>query len=265
MARGSRIAWSTGLVAIGVLALSLWSLRHGLAAWWRWQTVKGLLDPARRQQVYREVVSWQRYRGEPRYRIELDDTEQLVKVIECPQRTGSPVLSLFFRDTGVTGRADHFELVDYDGTLLPVPSGSNVSNQISDFQDINGDGLLDRVEAHYRVDDSQRFVHIFRLVQVTPSQDVALEVAYIASAAQSDWTWQLHYAQNPRIPEIVIGPKDPATSAIAPRAVYQWDSKARRYVGPEGGVDQDFIRVDTAASPQLEEFAKRRGTPAKDE
>lgn len=134
-----------------------------------------------------------------------------------------------------------------------------MAGESPELNDLNDDGVIERIEVTNRRNELNTCC--FVLTEVTMAQKTLLALGFRRSSLEGDWTWQLPDSQNPRCPEIVFGPKNAATGAVTPRAVYQWDSKQRKYVGPEGGVDQDFIRVEGEDSPLLDEFAKTSGTP----
>ncbi|HUG36212.1 MAG TPA: hypothetical protein VML54_04640 [Candidatus Limnocylindrales bacterium] len=266
MARGPRVAYLLGAITVAVLAASVWLGRESIAGWWRYLTVRKLLDPAQRDAVLREIVGWKRFRGDdeyfPRYR---DVDEVLVRVIECPQPRRLPMYALVFGDRHDSVNVDglhHFELVDFDGTLLQARDGNNVHR--CDFQDINGDGILDWADS-----DTCGFgeemelgphLQVFTLVSLTPEQPFHLCVV----VHPDNWAWEVQRTAATQGARIVFGPRNTTTQRVTEQAVYAWNPLQDAYVGPSGGLDQDFvrIRIDPSTGPdyeELERFAIQKG------
>ena len=245
MGRGRAFSILAALLLILVLAGGLLTQRERIAAWWRHRTVKKLLDPAERERVYKEIVAWQRYRSVPRYTIDPPRAgERIHDVIVCPQRNGRPFYVVVFSDAGWpdTDGQRHFELVDFDGTLVPVWSGDNTA--VCDFKDLNGDGVADRLSSIVVVyEDLNKSVGELALIPMTPEQKPALRIVYRMRAGDDRWEWTV-LETNGGLPEISLGPWDPVTKELSPRAIYRWDPSRSEYAGPSGGIDQDSLRVD---------------------
>jgi hypothetical protein len=253
MRRGRAFSIQAALLLILVLAGGIFTQREGIAGWWRHWTVRKLLDPTQREAVYKRIVEWQRYRGTPRYTVDpLSSGEPIHDVVLCTQRGGRPFYAVVVKQPW-SGAGHHFELVDFDGTFVPVFLGWNVGS--CDFKDLNGDRVLDRLESRsYRL-ESGKNVQALTLIPMTPDQKLALRVVYRIHLAS--WAWTVVDTSG-ELPEIRLGPRDPASGEVTPRATYRWERSQSRYVGPGGGIDQNFFRVDED-SAKSEEFARHEG------
>src|SRR5688572_8480224 len=183
MRRGRTVSILAALLLVLVLAGAFVTQWEALAAWWRHQTVKNLMDPVQREVVYKEILQWQRYRGTPLYTVDpLSPGEGIEDVILCPQVRAKPMYAVVYREPGLP----RFELVDFDGTLIPVFEGWNLGS--GDFKDLNGDGILDRLKVlTYGIAQGKEGVQALLLVPMTPEQKAKLRVFYPENAGW-DWT-----------------------------------------------------------------------------
>jgi hypothetical protein len=247
---------------------SIWIEWEPLAAWWRYQTVKRLLDPAQREEAFRQILGWRRFpSSDAKYFDHLPDEDEVIdRVIECPQRNDPPLFVVVFRfgDGGPNPRRlteHHFELVDYDGTLIPC---DRISCD-SDLLDLNGDGALARAgDQNWRF-DGDRIVKVFSLVAVTRKQELLLRVAYHPES----WTWEIRRSSESPHADIVLGPRTADGRGVETVvARYQWDPAQGAYVGPAGGPEEEFVRASdfgrdrARAWAELEPSARRQGAPA---
>ncbi len=221
------------------------------------RVVLQLLDPERRQAAFVEIVSWQKYLDAERipYRVTAD--KEVVEVVVCPQTEGSPIYAVLTR----SGHRKVITLVAGDGTLIPVYRGANLLK--GELLDINGDGgleVIDSVGAVVSIGDAEVALEELYVLPITPEQEYVLAVAFQRRVPIPDpkgpgahfvpwppgsiWSWELQEADPKGTYSIVLGPRDRESGAIDPRAVYSWSATEKRWIGPSGGADQPFLRVD---------------------
>lgn len=259
-----------GGIALVALLGAAWLGREEIAARWRYRTVRKLLDPAQREQIYRQVLGWRRYAAS--YGERFDDLpgkdEVIHRVFECPQREGPPLFVVAYRPfngkphIGHRGAPEYaFDLVDFDGTLIPVRDGMNVDP--CELRDLNGDGVLELPgDNGWSYPDSWSTFRVFSLVAVTREQELLLRVAY----REPSWTWEIHRSGEPPHAEIVLGPQGSEANQVEiVVARYRWDPAQGVYLGPAGGPEEDFVRASdfgsdrTRAWAELEPFARKQG------
>lgn len=265
-----------GLVLSGgafVLVLVLcWLSRERIAAWYRHQTVKKLLVPGERDEALRRIIEWQRYRGEPRYRV--TEVETIRHVLLCPQSRTEPIFAVFLGKKPDSEKATvgHFELIDYDGTILPVYMGANSSDS-GVFQDINGDGVIDRVDSwrwtvgrSVGLSEPETDIDVLQVLPITREQQPLLRVAYNPSKSlespksRPDWSWEIVPTKDRDVFDVLLGPRSTPARGVDPQVTYRWDAKAATYVGPSGGVGDAFLRFTDETSEELERFAQAGGS-----
>jgi hypothetical protein len=246
---GKKGAILIGLVVLAVLAAALWAGRREIAAWYRYQTVRKLLDPAEREAVLREVLGWQRYDPAVRDRETMEELlkdEELDRVVTCPQPGERPIFAVFFKENGELNSQD-FELIAADGTILDM----NVLK--GEFKDVNGDGVIEVVQSWiHEIEGTGRDISMLCVSPVRREQTPLLMVAYNKLKKLSltdqpgEWGWELRATAAPDAFDIVLGPKDKSTGKVAePQAVYAWSRERKAYLGPGGGYDQPFLRIDS--------------------
>ena len=257
MRRGRAASIIAALLLVLVLVGAFVTQWQAVAAWWRHRTVKKLMDPAQREVVYKQILAWQRYRGMPRYTVDpLSPGEGVQDVVLCPQRDGKPFYVVVYSGPLWNNQLGlrHFELVDFDGTLVPVVDGWSIGS--CDFKDLNADGVLDRLEQlEYETEEGERSRALI-LIPMTPEQKVKLRVFHRMHAEDARWEWTVVHT-NGKFPEIRLGPIDPFTRELIPHATYRWDPSRSEYVGPSGGIDEEFFRLDDLDWVKIEDFVRR--------
>jgi hypothetical protein len=60
-----------------------------------------------------------------------------------------------------------------------------------------------------------------------------------------DWDWKFHLSNGAA--ELALGPGEGGSpeARIKPVVVFRWSSEEKRFVGPPGGIDGDFLRIDS--------------------
>lgn len=132
------------------------------------------------------------------------------------------------------------------------PFGGNNFIDGGILHDVNGDGVLERLElANMGVYDSREgepniSVQLLEVHAVTMSPRPLLRVVLNWHHRDLDlslrWKWALRNMDSDGIKEIVIGP--PTEDGIEVKAIFRWDAEPGRYTGPSGGRDTHFITLD---------------------
>lgn len=226
-------------------------------------TVALLTRTETRDEAFRKIITWQKYRGTPPYTEE--DTEVLRYHIVCPQVTGPPIFAVF-PDTNYEhslAPKGHVVLVDADGTLIPY---WNNANSISgEFADINADGIVECVDVVPSGDECVLYV-----IPITREQRPILFVAFNRESDTTPrWSWRLISSTTPGVASIQLGPIVPSTDEIpndvwptniTPVVTYSWSRATREYEGPSGAPDQAFWRLPPTFDwgEELNDFTQKK-------
>jgi len=252
---GKRFAAIAGVAAAALVGLVVWMEREPLRAWHRHLTVKKLLVPERRDDVLRTILSWQRYRGEPYYKVTDKDLKPIAEVAVSVQQDGHPIYVVFFRDSwrGPGDKEHHVETFDFDGTIVPWHGGANVE-QPENVKDINGDRILEAVQ---QIGCSTRRHNVTQLwvLPITREMRPSLSLLYNRDDPKESWSWELTESETRGVRDLTLGVRDPSTGKISPRAVYRWSAPDRCFVGPPGGLAEPFLRIDGMTDGIEEECA----------
>ena len=226
-------------------------------------TVARLAQADTRDDAFRRIISWQKYRGTPAYTEE--DAETIRYHVVCPQVTGPPIFAVF-PDTNYEHNLapkGHIVLVDADGTLIPFWLGANSVNGA--FADINGDGIVECVDVVPSGDECVLYV-----LPITREQRPVLFVAF---NRQSDttprWSWRLVASDTPGVASIQLGPVVPTTDEVPydawptninPAVTYSWSRATREYEGPSGAPNQAFWRLPSTFDwgEELNDFTQKK-------
>lgn len=211
--------------------------------------VAKLKDPAQRDEAFRTILSWQKYRSKP------SAPERIFKplrhVVECPQKVGPPIYAVFPM-TSYEQRAEpkgHIMLIDADGAMIPYYINANSIDDDSVFKDINGDGVIDEIST-INFSRSQ----ILHVLPMTRDQTPSLNIALRGSPFKTKWSWQLVETSEPGISKIELGPLDSKTGKLIPKTDYKWSKETSQYVGPAGGGDLPFMLLNAADAFDSEEY-----------
>jgi hypothetical protein len=92
-------------------------------------------------------------------------------------------------------------------------------------------------------------VQTLHIVPTTISQKPALSVVigpptfgFDDNCARKFWSWRYRDLDADGWPEIQIGPRADAEGNITPTATFRWSSTDQRYVGPTGGIADQFLQ-----------------------
>jgi len=235
------------------------------------QLVKKLLDPAERNATLAKLIQLNPgCTGRP------TDTAFVNHVVVCPQPKGEPLYAVFkdekfsFRfGAGLGKPLGHIILFDSDGKYVPFYRNANVISGV--FADVNGDGIIENVEAiQYGLQHAATVIYVIPIVEKPVP---LLCLAYNPWNRKTEkWAWQAADARKDGVLQIQLGPVikilgDPTYSRedngsnkqINPVVTYTWDKDRKMYVGPAGGDDQPFKRI--APEKPLEEQIASFDTP----
>ena len=92
-------------------------------------------------------------------------------------------------------------------------------------------------------------------VEQTPIMTVALHPS-------SDWTWDIAVSdQGSGLYDVRLGPS--RNGGVEPIVTYRWSVSDGRFVGPDGGVGEEFIRFEEDATEILHAFATASPTSSR--
>jgi hypothetical protein len=259
-----RLPIIAGIAAVMVLAVLLWVGRESIASWDRQLTVKKLLDPKRRQDALEKIVSWKRYQGESGYVVH--KAYPIEDVIISIQPDGLPIYVVLFKDSMI-GQLDPddyipVEAIDFDGTIVPWYQRFNLIKR-SNLKDLNADGTLDdidQIECEVGGEPPKHTVVHLWVLPINREMRPSLGILMNRDHPREPWSWKLNESGTPGVYDLVIGVKDEAAGKITPRAVYTWSATDKRFIGPEGGLQEQFLRIDESGGieetgTQIDRFA----------
>jgi hypothetical protein len=231
------------------------------------QLVKDLLDPDKRSAALEKLILLNRYESSSNKPIRVN------QVVVCPQPKGEPLVAVF-KDEGYAGwsgagpgkAAGHVLLFDSEGKYVPYYHNANAPFGV--FADVNGDGLVESVQSGFV--GLQPAATLLYVIPIVEKPMPLLCVAYNPEHRETaTWAWQVADARKDGVLQIQLGPVvkilgDPAHSLedngtnkeINPTVTFTWDKAKKAYVGPAGGDDQPFKRLDPEkdVSEQLKVF-----------
>jgi hypothetical protein len=262
--KGRCITIVAGIAAAGVLIVSLWTCWDEIFAWYRYQTVRKLLEPGEREAALRKIHGWGIDQGQTRTFMGDPDLRTIDDVVICFQLRGRPLFTVIFDNEPPGDSFRSFELIDSDGTFLDFHLDS-FKGDLFKFKDINGDGIVEFVDAFGHELDAigARSVTMLYVIPVLRTRYTALMVAFSREksnprpivGATEDWSWELRPTGMPGAPfDIVLGPRTWRPGGrLEPKAVYTWSAERKEYVGPDGGYDQPFLRIREEEEGKLKE------------
>lgn len=125
-----------------------------------------------------------------------------------------------------------------DGKRIHPFGGNNVLDGV--LRDINGDGIVERVEVtRYGVDGIEN-VDVLEIVAV--KRDAELLLTVLLNWGESDWSHRLKDTDGDGIAELELGPL--TDEGLKARVVFRWDDEKRRYVSSAGDIGEHFRVLD---------------------
>ncbi len=220
-------------------------------------TVSKLSDPAQRDEAFRAILAWQKYRSKP------SAPERIFKplrhVVVCPQKEGPPVYAVFPM-TSYEQRAEpkgHIILIDADGAIIPSYCNANSIDDHSEFKDVNGDGVVDEVGT-INFGGAQ----VLHILPVTRDQRPSLNIVLKESGFnQTEWSWKLAATHEPDVFAIELGSLDAETGKFSPKESFNWSKEKSDFIGPDGGGKLPFMRLKAASPFDSDEYDRFVGKP----
>jgi hypothetical protein len=222
--------------------------------------VERLDNPDDRDAAACRIFDLQRYHGTPQYK---DDPCTRIRgavnhVVVAPQVSGPPMRIVFRRwdfddkEIGPGRPRGPFSLIDGDGYIVPAFSGANMLDADSAIFPYAGDSRLaiGQIIPHGGGEGARSWTtQVLHIIPVTSPQQAVLSVIVGPSTYESDgvcagfsWGWRQRDLDKDGIPEIEIGPWIDDKN-IRPQAVYRWSQANSRYDGPEGSIEEGFVRL----------------------
>lgn len=220
-------------------------------------TVSKLSDPAQRDEAFRTILSWQKYRTKTTAPERI--FRPLRHVVVCPQKKGPPVYAVF--PSNIFEHRDapkgHIMLIDADGAIIPYYCNANSIDDHSEFKDVNGDGVVDEVGT-INFGGAQ----VLHILPVTRDQRPSLNIVLKESGFnETEWSWKLVATHEPDVFAIELGPPDAETGKFSPKESFNWSKEKSDYLGPEGGGNLPFMRLKAASPFDSDEFDRFVGKP----
>jgi hypothetical protein len=146
-----------------------------------------------------------------------------------------------------------FTLLDSEGYIIPA-----FHNLLDEDGDIFAYAGANRLATAHLLLHSGDFdnpnnwwAQVLHIVPVTPLQQSVLNVVVGPPIYGNDdfceagfyWAWQTRDRDADGVPEIEIGPLQNREGEILPRAVYRWSNESGQYDGPDGSVEEGFVRL----------------------
>lgn len=189
-----------------------------------------------------------------------------LEVVPCPQGPGRDPLYLvlygFLSKTSRSTRANEYPIAEPD-QLFPsslAPDGKRPHRPAIDaftadgqriqpfggdnvldgtLADINGDGLIERIEITSYGVEKVNTVDVLQVRTVKPKAETPLAV--LLNWGGREWTFRLSDADGDGVSDIELGPR--VGDGLKPKATYTWNRKSRAYTGPRGNEGDHFRRL----------------------
>ncbi len=143
--------------------------------------------------------------------------------------------------------APAIDAFDSKGRRLNPFGGRNVLEGA--LADINGDGLIERVEGISYSIDGIESVDVLEVSAIKPNAQPMFAV--LLNWGADEWDFRLSAHATEGVADIEIGPRTP--DSLNPKAVFKWDKEQHAYTGPASGAH--FRVLDSAhTKSQLEHF-----------
>ncbi len=241
--------------------------------------VEQLTDPSTRSQAFYEL--WRRSDDskDAGYESFLEN-HYSPKIVVCPQGPDTEPITIVLygflsRKTEVSegdyaitdpaslfpeaATADHEEInrpaieaFTANGRRIEPFGGDNVLD--GELTDLNGDGLIERVEITRCHVEGFKNVEVLKIDEVQEQPTTLLAV--LLNFGADEWSYRTRDSDGDGIFDIDLGPQ--TADGILPKATYRWDADRQSYVGPDGAIEDHFVRLDPdPAWDRLRAIAKR--------
>ena len=240
--------------------------------------VKKLLDPKTRSRAFYEL---RRRAGKGEYEEDdwkMPDYDSFIEnhydpeVVVCPQEGGKPpiyVVLYGFLSRDSVSLDDGYQITDPSQLFPPLETapkkrswdiaaidaftatgrrvapfgGHNCLEKQGILADINGDGLVERVEHLPCGVDGVDTADVLLVEIVKEEAERIFAVLY--NWGEDEWDYRVTDVDKDKIFDIELGPKTP--KGIKKKVVYTWDRRTRKYVGPIGKKGDHYRVLDTTS------------------
>lgn len=163
--------------------------------------------------------------------------------------------------------------IDTGGQIQWPHGGGNMGGTGSLIADLNGDGVLERLDyTNYGFEDVRERHTAFQVLEVkTIEKNPRLLLAVVfnwhpeSADAANRWWYESRVMPGDALPAIVLGPQPGEREGGAiekPVVEYHWDKVAACYTGPAGKHGDHFRRLDVSKSdelwPKIQELQKEK-------
>lgn len=245
-----------GLVLVGLLTSFVPVSCHGGNS--RASVVAQLTNLEHRDEALAELMRLNEMRHTTRRKIN--------HVLVCPQESSGPLYAVFVESKDAVNKRyglgpgkplGGVKLFDSDGNFIPYYCKANFIQGI--FADVNGDGIIENIDSlHTGSREESWFAKVLHVISITKEPRPILCIAYDRERKSKEpWAWRAVDLDNDGILEIQFGPvirvngnvstsiyDDGRNKEIDPIVTYRWSADEKDYVGPDGGNDRHFERID---------------------
>jgi hypothetical protein len=125
---------------------------------------------------------------------------------------------------------------------LVKPFGSNSVLNGDTLADINGDGIIERVDSMLYGVEGVRNPTVLTVSAVKTKAEPLLAV--VLNWEDDEWTYRLTDQDGDGVSDIEVGPR--TAEGLTPKAVWKWDRAKRAYAGPQGKAGDHFRVINGA-------------------
>jgi len=238
-----------------LLVLSM--IAGGTMTWLSWRHARWarqLADPAQRDEAFFNLLKYQRLHDPDGHRQEIPASLSdcvVNHVVVVPQASGPPYYLVFRRSDlqGGPGIAKgHSYLFDSEGFLIPWYWNSNyITGEV--FAIPTGPPLLVVDYTEYEG------INVMYVTELSARHNVPILRVQLRSSGVDDnhLGWQFHIDNSAGEVAIEVQRRKRSNDLVT-RARYVWSNSEKKFVGPKGGPDEDFMRID---DPHWREKFKR--------
>ena len=245
----SRMRWVLSSAAILIIAsttvIDCSTNQRGI------ESVRLLQDPAGRDRALFDLLEMNKYYngvnsdGKQHH----PETCKVNHVVVCPQKKGLPLYAVFKAE----GYEKYFgggpgkplgHVIVFDSTGKYLPRYINANSIHGEFEDANGDGIVENVESiHEGYWEEHKSNDRLWVLPIVPNAKPILEVRYNPER----WSYKV-LKKGPGIPwEIRFIPKNTSTISSGSAVIYRWSKEKQAYEGPIGSERIGYWRTTDPA------------------
>ncbi|HKP03346.1 MAG TPA: hypothetical protein VJU77_08265 [Chthoniobacterales bacterium] len=142
---------------------------------------------------------------------------------------------------GAAGKEQAICAFTADGRVLR-PFGNDPILSSGTLADINGDGLIERVDSMIFGVEGGGTATVLTMSVVKAKAEPVLSV--LLNWENDEWTYRLTDQDGDGVSDIEAGPR--TAEGLIPKAVWKWDKAKRAYIGPQGKAGDHFRIINGA-------------------